>query len=80
MHLFNRKCDTLTQEAGQPEIEYTLLSVTSGWYRSRDSPSLLFSGKGVLKICSKFTREHPCQSVVSIATLLKSLYAMRVFL
>ena len=23
-------------------------------------------GKGVLKICSKFTVEHPCQSVISI--------------
>ena len=23
-------------------------------------------GKSVLKICSKFTREHPCQSVISI--------------
>ena len=24
--------------------------------------SEVFLGKGVLKICSKFTREHPCQS------------------
>ena len=26
----------------------------------------MFFGKGVLKICSKFTGEHPCRSVISI--------------
>ena len=26
----------------------------------------MFLGKGVLKICTKFTGEHPCRSVVSI--------------
>ena len=26
----------------------------------------VFSGKGALKTCSKFTGEHPCQSVISI--------------
>ena len=26
----------------------------------------MFLQKGVLKICSKFTREHPCRSVISI--------------
>ena len=26
----------------------------------------VFLGKGALKICSKFTREHPCRSVISI--------------
>ena len=35
--------------------------------RSR-SPEV-FSGKGVLKICSKFTGEHPYQSVISIKFL-----------
>ena len=29
----------------------------------------MFLGKGVLKICSKFTREHPCRSVISIKLL-----------
>ena len=32
----------------------------------RSSPSELFLGKGVLKICSKFTGEHPCRSAISI--------------
>ena len=26
----------------------------------------VFLGKNVLKICSKFTREHPCRSAISI--------------
>ena len=32
----------------------------------RSSPPDVFLGKGVLKICSKFTGEHPCRSVISI--------------
>ena len=30
------------------------------------SPSEVFLGQGVLKICSKFTGEHPCRSAISI--------------
>ena len=37
-----------------------------------------FLEKGVLKICSKFTGEHPCRSVIAIATLLKSHFGMGV--
>ena len=33
---------------------------------SRSSPSQVFLGKGVLKICSKLTGEHACQNVISI--------------
>ena len=32
----------------------------------RSSPPVVFLGKGVLKICSKFTGENPCRSVISI--------------
>ena len=32
----------------------------------RSSPLEVFLWKGVLKICSKFTVEHPCQSMISI--------------
>ena len=35
----------------------------------RSSPSEVFLGKGFLKICSKFTGEHPCRSVNSIKLL-----------
>ena len=32
----------------------------------RNSQPEVFLGKGVLKICSKFTGEHPCRSVISM--------------
>ena len=32
----------------------------------------MFLRKGVLKICSKFTREHPCRSVISVKLLVRS--------
>ena len=32
---------------------------------SRNSHPEVLIGKGVLKICSKFTRDHPCWSVIS---------------
>ena len=35
----------------------------------RSSASEVFLEKRVLKICSKFTGEHPCQSVISIKLL-----------
>ena len=35
----------------------------------RSSHSEVFLGKGVLKICSKFTGEYPCQSAISIKLL-----------
>ena len=34
--------------------------------RVRSSHPEVFLRKGVLKICSKFTREHPCRSTISI--------------
>ena len=35
----------------------------------RSSPTEMFLIKGVLKICSSFTGEHPCWSVISIKLL-----------
>ena len=35
------------------------------WIKCRSSHSEVFLGKIVLKISSKFTGEHPCQSVIS---------------
>ena len=37
--------------------------------RCRSSRLEVFLGKSVLKTCSKFTAEHPCQSVISIKFL-----------
>ena len=34
--------------------------------RVGSTPRQVFLGKGVLKICSKFTEEYPCRSVISI--------------
>ena len=31
----------------------------------------MFLGKGALKICNKFTGEHPCPSAISIKLLCK---------
>ena len=36
------------------------------FYYYRSSHPEVFLGKGVLKICSKFTGEHPCRSLISI--------------
>ena len=33
------------------------------------SPPEMFSPKGILKICDKFTGEHPCRSAISIKLL-----------
>ena len=38
----------------------------------RSSHPEVFLGKGVLKICSKFTGEHPCRSAISIKLLCKN--------
>ena len=49
----------------------------------KSSPSEVFLGKGVLKICNKFTEERPCRSTISIklkATLLKLRFGMSVLL
>ena len=43
----------------------------------RSSPSEMLLQKGVPKMCSKFTGEHPCRYK---ATLLKSLFVMGVLL
>ena len=40
---------------------------------SRSSPSEVFLGKGVLKLCRKFTGKHPCRSVISIKLLCNSI-------
>ena len=45
----------------------TFLTKTNCFFRS--SPPDVFLGKDVLKICSKFTGEHPCQNVISIKLL-----------
>ena len=55
------------------------------WYSFRSSSPEVFLWKGVLKICRKFTREHPYRNLILIkllclATLLKSHFGMGVLL
>ena len=45
-------------------------SKIQGYFRR--SPLKIFLGKGVLKICNKFTEEHPYRSVISIKLLCSS--------
>ena len=63
------------------------VSIVSPWMAQlqsfRSSHPELFLGKGVLKICSKFTGEHSCRYAISIkllTTLLKSHLDMGVLL
>ena len=49
------------------KILYIQAQLLKGIFRS--SPPKVFLRKGVLKICSKFTGEHSCQSVISIKLL-----------
>ena len=37
--------------------------------RGRSGPTEVFLGEDILKICSRFTGEHPCRSVISIKLL-----------
>ena len=41
--------------------------------RSKSIPLEIFSGKSVLKICSKFTEDHPHRSVISVKLLYSSI-------
>ena len=43
-----------------------LVEKTNQISKSRGSHLEMFLGKGVLKICSKFTGEHPCRSAISV--------------
>ena len=46
---------------------------------TRHSLPDVFLGKGVLKICSKFTGKHPCQSAISINLQSNVFFSLWVF-
>ena len=48
---------------------WRLLVISNQNFSCRSSHPDVFLEKGVLKICSKFTGEHPCQRVISIKLL-----------
>ena len=67
----------------QSSLKYKMITVFSGFadpffatgqnivLMSRSSHPEVFLAKGALKICSKFTGEHPCRSVISIKLICK---------
>ena len=63
------------------QIEQIDIKDLSNHSEFRSSPPDVLLQKNVLKICRKFTGEHPCWSAISIKlglTLLKSHFAMGV--
>ena len=46
-----------------------ILSVHNMWGIQKQPSRGVFLGKGVLRICSKFTGEYPCRSAISIKPL-----------
>ena len=59
--------ETVKSKQGQRSKNTKPQWVTPGIFRG--SRTELFIGKGVLKIYSEFTGEHPCPSVISIELL-----------
>ena len=57
-----------------PDLNRVKAEILQNIFRS--SPSEVFLGKGVLKICSKFTVQPPCRTAISIK-LLCHLYILR---
>ena len=50
-------------------MEVVMAVVKSNYNNYRSSRPEVFLVKGALKICRKFTGEHPCRSVISIKLL-----------
>ena len=49
--------------------EFSRMNDEEKYKRSRNSLPEVFCKKGVLKICSTYTGEHPCRGVISIKLL-----------
>ena len=47
-------------------VKYNVIYLLQNIKSIRSSRPEMFLGKGVLKICSKFTGEHPCRRVILI--------------
>ena len=59
--------ETLRRLGNRNHMNENTLNTANVSYRS--SHSEVFLGKGDLKMCSKYTGEHPCRSVISIKLL-----------
>ena len=69
--LHTNKLECIVKPAMPCLIFLALFQVTDiiSSFNSRSSRPEVFLRKGVLKICSKFTGEHPCRSVISTKLL-----------
>ena len=68
-------CELLLQWWLVCYLKYNLFPFLVSWdvifLSNWNSHPEVFLGKGVLRICSKFTGEHPCSSAISIKLLCK---------
>ena len=59
-------CSKLVRVHMNQYIDQTELCMIRYFTQDRSSRPEVFLGKGVLKICSKFTEEHSCRSAISM--------------
>ena len=64
--MFRKQLIAIYEEKSFCAVSVRLPSCSDKDASSKSSTPEVFSGKGVLKICSKFTGEHACWSVISI--------------
>ena len=55
----------MNQTKFEEEIYSWMISITDSTFSRSSHPEVILV-KGVLKICSRFTGDHPCRSVISI--------------
>ena len=65
------KLCSMSEHVNSPRIIYQSFETPSVYLPGSETALEVFLGKGVLKIWSKFTGEHPCWSVISIKLLCK---------
>ena len=69
--LLDSQCSILNVLLKKIQSSFLIIGTTL-FANIRSSRPEVFLGKGVLKICRKFTGEHPCRSVISIKLLCTS--------
>ena len=75
--LLDSQCSILNVLLKKIQSSFLIIGTTL-FANIRSSRPEVFLGKGVLKICRKFTGEHPCRSVISIK-LLCSFIALQLY-
>ena len=68
LKLFSKMDESIQKDLASAQDMGGSIQIWTSWYPEAARPEV-FLGKGVLKICSKFTGEHPWRSVISIKLL-----------